>query len=178
MRLAYESLSKNVSSFVCFEITLIRNSSLLFLSSCIVSDFKEWVLVLELAGYVPCIPMDMILVSSPKFDPRYCWIVALVFLLTFLFPKLSGLSYGWSFQHLDSICPSFFQCEHEGFSSSLFTMVVLFILPSPLFLHSTRWTDFFEKLSLTFFPLDSIWVAWTQNSSRLFGLNIRIICLK
>jgi hypothetical protein len=55
--------------------------------------------------------MAMILVSSPKYDLRYRWIVVVVFLLPLLFSNLFGLSLGRSFQNLALLCPSLFQCE-------------------------------------------------------------------
>ena len=80
MRFAWEPLSKRVSIFLCYEITLMWKSYILFFSFG-VSLCKFDVLVLAMDSF-PFIPMDVILVSSPESDPKTVeWLR-----LSFVFP--------------------------------------------------------------------------------------------
>ena len=122
--------------------------------------------------------MAVILVISPKSDSKSYWTMVVIWPFPFFVWNCFGLNSGWSFQHLDSSWPSFFQWVQVGLSPSFFTMTIFFPLPFPLNLWSSVLENFFWKFQRTLIPPISIWVACTQTTSKLLGLNIKIVCRK
>ena len=109
---ACDPLLNNVSIFVCLDMTLTWNSSIIS-SSFGVFMWQFDVLVLGFVSiYSPFTffnPMAVILDSSPESDPKSCWVVVAVFCFPLLLYFL-GLISGCNFQQWFSSWPSFEQC--------------------------------------------------------------------
>ena len=101
----------------------------------------------EIPFPLPWIPVAKMFVSSLESDPRSCCTTAAVFCLPLFPPNRFGLFSGCSFQHLESSCPSFLQCEYVGFSPSFFTVAVFLPFPLPL-VYSLDLDGFLSDLSL------------------------------